>query len=281
MVEEFLQSVADQEKYFQEFSTMADLGFDVMDPIEDDVEVVNDPEPEPQYSSDEVVEEFLQSITEHEKEPQEFSTMVDLGFDIVDPIEHDGEVVTEPEPQYLSDEVVEEQDFSTMVDQCFDDMNPLDHDVIVEDTEPLNEEMVPESITDRSEQFHQEPSLSNQVGKGKKRPLEHENENTPPTKKFRCATCEKEFTHSNNLTRHKKTHLEEKKFECSYCQKKFQFKFHKNRHERELHEKELKCGKCGMEFGNKVTLNAHVRGAHNKRKLQETVNNTTGKLLLQ
>jgi len=114
-----------------------------------------------------------------------------------------------------------------------------------------------------------------QGGRGKKRPLDQDKTSTPPKKKFRCSTCEREFDRSFNLKRHEKTHQGvQKTFECSHCQKKFASQFNKNRHEREVHKEQFKCSKCVMVYDNKDDFMTHVRTAHKKRKLQEVEDNS-------
>ena len=40
-------------------------------------------------------------------------------------------------------------------------------------------------------------------------------------KPYHCESCDKRFTRSADLKRHKRTHTGEKPYECEFCQKRF------------------------------------------------------------
>ena len=106
----------------------------------------------------------------------------------------------------------------------------------------------------------------------------------PPAKKkrYECSTCGKEFTRSDALKRHERTHNGGKPHECPHCDKTFLRKEDLTRHIKQVHERrgaerQYTCNTCGETFNNLAPFRAHQRSAHepsnatgNKRKQDQT-----------
>ncbi len=54
-------------------------------------------------------------------------------------------------------------------------------------------------------------------------------------KPFACNLCERAFTRSDELARHKRSHTGEKNHMCPYCEQRFTRKDHLTKHIKRLH----------------------------------------------
>ena len=66
---------------------------------------------------------------------------------------------------------------------------------------------------------------------------------------FQCKICDKSFTQSGTLQRHKESH---KTFPCSQCAKSFELEVELN-----IHQQELICQTCGKHFRIPTDLKKH------------------------
>ena len=81
-------------------------------------------------------------------------------------------------------------------------------------------------------------------------------------KKVQCEICNKIFSCIGNLRIHLATH--EKKFKCDSCEEEFSKEFFLKRHFNKTHvEKTVKCDLCDKQFPSKKNLDVHIN-VHNK-----------------
>ena len=77
--------------------------------------------------------------------------------------------------------------------------------------------------------------------------------------------CNKVFTKSSNLKRHKRSHMGEKPYECTWegCSRKFAQSVHLTRHYR-VHtgSKPFKCHLCKKRFSQKNVRSLHITKLH-------------------
>ena len=79
-------------------------------------------------------------------------------------------------------------------------------------------------------------------------------------KSFKCDLCGKEFTTSQQLTQHKRSHSGEKPFKCELCDKGFTQSCNLTTHKR-IHtgERPYKCPMCEKGFTRSDSLTTHKR----------------------
>lgn len=78
-------------------------------------------------------------------------------------------------------------------------------------------------------------------------------------KRFRCDQCNKEFSFSGDLSRHKLIHDNIKPHACLLCTKTFRQSYALTLHVKNIHDKiKLKCDRCGLDFSCKRTLKSHM-----------------------
>ncbi len=77
-------------------------------------------------------------------------------------------------------------------------------------------------------------------------------------KLFRCAYCDKTFTHSHNMIVHKRTHTLERPYVCHICNKSFAHSSYMKYHEK-VHTglATHQCALCGIAFKSQTKLNQH------------------------
>ena len=89
------------------------------------------------------------------------------------------------------------------------------------------------------------------------------------SKIFKCDSCAKSFTQSNNLTRHIKTiHEGHKDYKCDSCGKSFAQPGVLRRHTITVHEgrKYFECDSCVKAFTEAGSLTRHIKTVHEHRK---------------
>lgn len=81
-------------------------------------------------------------------------------------------------------------------------------------------------------------------------------------KKLICDICNKIFSQSGSLNRHKKiSHEKLKPFECEYCKKCFGYKASLKGHINDIHTKIdfFECEICNKKITNKSNIKPHLR----------------------
>jgi uncharacterized Zn-finger protein len=83
---------------------------------------------------------------------------------------------------------------------------------------------------------------------------------TKSKKIHHCSHCDKVFTESGNLSRHKRVHSGKKPYQCTQCDKAFSRVDVLKKHER-VHtgEKPHRCTQCNKAFPRSDSLRVHVR----------------------
>ena len=77
---------------------------------------------------------------------------------------------------------------------------------------------------------------------------------------YACNICNKEFAYSSSLTHHKAIHLGERSFSCDICQKMFNSKPNLTKHIRiHSNEKPFKCDSCEKSFSQRGILINHKK----------------------
>jgi len=110
--------------------------------------------------------------------------------------------------------------------------------------------------------------ICNVCGKGFKTKSIHDQHGVvhSKVKAYMCPVegCNKAFSQSYNLTKHKKTVHEGVYYECEECGRRFGVKHNMSRHFQTVHlqEKRFKCPTCGIKFARKQDLKRHVMTVH-------------------
>ena len=79
-----------------------------------------------------------------------------------------------------------------------------------------------------------------------------------------CKKCNKVFSNANNLNTHVQSNHENRRFNCDNCEKSFTFSSGLSKHKRFYHSKEsdTQCKQCNKVFSTTQSLNTHFQSVH-------------------
>ena len=78
-------------------------------------------------------------------------------------------------------------------------------------------------------------------------------------KPYQCDVCFKSFTQSNTMKEHKKIHSDQKAYACTFCGKQFRQRSSLDKHKKSIATSEdVACSICGQKFQQKCTLRVHM-----------------------
>ncbi|OAF68959.1 PR domain zinc finger protein 12 [Intoshia linei] len=82
-------------------------------------------------------------------------------------------------------------------------------------------------------------------------------------KPYNCLCCDKKFSQSSSLNKHKRVHSGERPYKCVYCNKSFTASSILRTHIRQHSgEKPFKCKVCGKTFASHAAHDSHIRRLH-------------------